>query len=99
MLLYLSLFFLAGFIQEILITTYHRAVATNRVAAATLLTITITILVLLVMAEITRKIFDPSFGIISYLFVVIFALGKGFGCYISLRKLSKLWPRDDKASS
>jgi len=87
--LYLLAFFVAGFVQEILITTYHRAVMTNRVLAATILTMLIAVLGLLVMAEVTRKIFDPTFGMISYLFVIIFAAGKGCGAYLSLKKLHK----------
>ena len=80
---------MAGFIQEILVTSYHRAVTTNKIATASILTMIVGILSILVIAEVTRKIFDPSFGFLSYIFVLVFASGKGIGAYLSLKKLHK----------
>lgn len=90
MILYLLLFFLAGFIQEIFLTSYHRAIATNRIIVASILTSLIAILSLLVVTEVTRKIFDPSMGFYSLMFVFIFAGGKGLGAYLSLKRWQKI---------
>jgi hypothetical protein len=78
------LYFLAGLVQEVLITSYHRCVYSQRNILASILTILITVLSLLVIAGIIHKIIDPAAGLLSYLYVLIFASGKGVGAYGSL---------------
>lgn len=82
--IYIVGFFFAGFIQEALINTYHRALAANRINLATFSTISIALVSLLVVAELTSKIF--TFGYWSYLFVALFSLGKGLGTYLCMKK-------------
>ena len=83
------LYALAGFVQEVLITSYHRAVISQRNLLACGLTASITILSLLVVTGIIRKILDPTIGILSFIYVIVFALGKAVGAYGSLSWWSK----------
>lgn len=85
------IYFLAGLSQEVLITSYHRCVYTERNFLASCLAALITIVSLLVFAEILKKIFSPLPTLLTYFYVVIFAAGKGFGAYGSL----SWWSRND----
>lgn len=87
--LYFISFFLAGLVQEILIVFYHRAIATHRIIAVSILSSLIAALGLLVFTEVTRKIFDPTMQAYSLLFVLVYASGKGIGSYICMRWLVK----------
>jgi len=87
--LFCILFALAGFIQEVLITSYHRSVIAEKNVQASMLASSITIVSLLVIAGIIKKIFDPSSGLFSVLYVFVFATGKGLGAYGSLSWWSK----------
>lgn len=82
-------FFLAGFIQEMLVVFYQRAVATQRVMTASIVTMFMAVLSLLVFTEVTKKIFDPEMRHYSIFFVVIYAIGRGCGAYLCLKKLVK----------
>jgi hypothetical protein len=87
--IYCLLYFLAGFIQEVLITSYHRCVYSERNLLASILAALITVVSLLVITGILQKIFDPLTGALTYLYVVVFAGGKGLGAYGSLSWWSK----------
>lgn len=88
-LLYCLLYILAGFIQEVLITSYHRSVIAERNVLAAGLSSCITVLSLLVITGIIRKILDPATGYWIFLYVLVFATGKGLGGYCSLTWWSK----------
>jgi len=79
------LILLAGLVQEILITSYHREFQRNHRCAVILLTFFITILSLMVMTEVIRHVLDPALGLLSLLLITIFAAGKGLGAYLSMR--------------
>ena len=86
---YCLLYALAGFLQEVLITSYHRCVISHRNLLASGLTASITILSLLVVTGIIKKILDPAIGALSLIYVLVFALGKALGAYGSLSWWSK----------
>ena len=83
-LLFSVLYFFAGFLQEVLITSYHRCVYSERNALAAILAALITVVSLLVITGILHKILDPATGLLTYIYVLIFAGGKGTGAYGSL---------------
>lgn len=82
--IYCLIYCLAGFIQEVLITSYHRCVMAERNVLASFLAMLITIVSLGVVAGIIKKIIDPSVGLLTYLYIIVFAGGKGLGAYNSL---------------
>lgn len=85
----LLVYICAGFIQEALITSYHRSVITERNLLASLLASTITLLTLLAVTGIIRDMLNPVAGYSVYLYAVVFAFGKGIGAYTSLSWWSK----------
>jgi len=87
--IYCLLYILAGFVQEVLITSYHRSVIAEKNALAACLSSSITILSLLVITGILKKILDPTTGYWVFLYVIVFAAGKGLGGYCSLTWWSK----------
>jgi len=86
---YCLLYILAGFVQEALITSFHRSVIAEKNVLAACLSSSITILSLLVITGIIRKILDPTTGYWVFLYVLIFTIGKGLGGYCSLTWWSK----------
>lgn len=77
------LYILVGLIQEMFIVVYHRATSTGRKHLVVAMTICITIISVMVTAQIIHQMLDVG-GLISFLFVTAFACGKGMGAYIAL---------------
>lgn len=79
----LLLYFTAGLIQEIFVTSWHRAIAYKWKLTAAILTALISAVSLLVISGILVTI-TASHGWITYAYVASFCLGKGCGAYASL---------------
>ena len=77
--------FTAGFIQDALVASWHRSANTYRIKSTATLSFVLTCLGLIIITDIIKKLLDPSFGSITYLFIVVYALGKSAGAYISLK--------------
>lgn len=91
-LVYCLLYWAAGFLQEVLITSYHRCVMAEKNLLASFLTSLITIVSIGVVAGIIKKILDPTVGLLSLFYILIFAAGKGSGAYLSLTWWTKKIP-------
>jgi len=76
------LYALAGCLQEVMITIYHRSINCDRKLLACSMTTLITIVSLLVVTQVTKQILAS--GWLSLWLVLVFALGKGFGSFITL---------------
>lgn len=79
------LILIAGLVQEILVTSYHRELLRNNRCAVVMLTFFITILSLMVMTEVIRHVLNPALGWLSFLLIAVFGAGKGLGAYLSMR--------------
>lgn len=77
------LYLITGFIWEMLITSYHHCVIARRKILVSLLAVVITLISLLVVSSITKEIIVAK-GWLVYLYILVFAIGKGFGAYMSL---------------
>lgn len=73
----------AGFLQEVMIVAYHRAINCERKLLASVLTVTITMVSLLVVAQVTHQIIVDT-GLLSLLGAAIFAVGKGVGAFLTI---------------
>lgn len=80
------IFILAGILQEALVVSYHRSIAQNRFLLTSICCGLITMLNLLVVAELSRAIFNGQVGLATTLCLVgIFALAKSVSSYVCLR--------------
>lgn len=77
------LYAVAGFLQEMMIVAYHRSINNDRRFLAACLTVAITMISLLVVAQVTHQIIVDT-GLLSLLGAAIFGIGKGIGAYITL---------------
>lgn len=77
------LYAILGFLQEVFIVVYHRATSSNRKILASIMTMLITTMSLMVVAHITHQILSFG-GMASLFYVIIFACGKGIGAYTTL---------------
>lgn len=77
-----AIYSLIGFLQEVMVIVYHRATVCGRKLLASIMTTLITAVGLLVMAHITQQILAS--GPLSFLLVLVFAVGKGIGAYVTL---------------
>jgi hypothetical protein len=77
-----AIYALIGFIQEVLVIVYHRATYSGQKILASITTSLMTAVSLLVMVHITQQILAS--GPLSFLLVLVFALGKGVGAYTTL---------------
>lgn len=75
--------FLAGFIQEILITSYHKALIEDRRLTASSLTAIVAVIGLIVISEIF-KLVQNNHSIYGFLLIGGYALGKFCGAYARL---------------
>ena len=85
-------FIFVGFLQEVFVVIYHRATACDRKILAAIMTMLITSMGLLVMAHITHQILAYG-GLISFIYVAIFAAGKGVGAYATI----SLWEKRNRS--
>lgn len=97
----LFVYFCAGFIWEVLITSYHHCLISHKNFIASFLAMIITIVSLLVISNLTKEIITATTGTWNiYAHVLIFALGKGIGAFLSLtlwskRGIDKKEPREE----
>ena len=84
----LVILFLAGFIQETLYVSYHRALAANKIVIVASLTTIIWLIGIFVMTEIIKLISaSHSWGTLAL--IASFACGKFVGALLSIKYWSK----------
>lgn len=77
-----------GLLWEILITSYHRSVISQKNLLASLFAVIITFVSLSVISDITKQIISCD-NYHVYIYILVFALAKGIGAYLSLNWWSK----------
>lgn len=91
--LWCFLFMITGFVLESCVCIYHRARENDRVVLSSAFSFLITCIGLLVISKIIYSIVNSPMGILSLIYVVMYALGKGIGTYTSLKLWDKQYPK------
>lgn len=84
----LIILFIAGFIQEVLYVSYHRALAANSIFIVSSLTTIIWLISIFVMTEIV-KLINSSHSWATLVLIGSFACGKFIGAFLSIKFWSK----------
>lgn len=87
---YLILFYLAGILQDFLLTLNWRYIAKDKILPASTLSFLVTIVTMTVLYNILNRL-DSEHGIVA---IIVYALGIGTGTFLGMK--FKINSRDEK---